>query len=80
MQEIVFIDVERRSVDHYRREGQRWVLLAPDALLDLQCVGTVIASADVFASQERRGTRVKFAARTGLVAARTRGLRLRGPR
>jgi Uma2 family endonuclease len=49
MQEIVFIDTERRSIDHYRRDGQHWILLAPEEVLILDSVGVHIASVDVFA-------------------------------
>jgi Uma2 family endonuclease len=49
MQEIVFIDPTRKSVDHYRREGERWLLLAKSDTLDLQCVGVTVPRTDVFA-------------------------------
>ena len=52
MQEIVFIDPTRKSVDHYRREGARWVLLAKSDALDLQCVDVSVLRADVFADIE----------------------------
>lgn len=52
MQEIVFIDTERRSIDHYRRDGQQWVLLAPEELLHLNSVGVMIPRADVFADTD----------------------------
>lgn len=52
MQEIVFIDTERRSIDHYRRDGQQWVLLAPEELLNLNSVGVMIPRADVFADTD----------------------------
>jgi Uma2 family endonuclease len=52
MQEIVFIDTERRSIDHYRRDGQQWVLLAPEEVLTLDSVGVLITRSEVFADIE----------------------------
>jgi Uma2 family endonuclease len=49
MQEIVFIDPTRQSVDHYRRDGAQWVLLAKSDALDLQSVGVTVLRTDVFA-------------------------------
>ena len=49
VQEIVFIDPTRKSVDHYRRDGAQWLLLANSAALDLQCVGVTVLRSDVFA-------------------------------
>ena len=56
MQEIVFIDPTRKSVDHYRRDGAQWVLLAKSAALDLQCVGVTVLRSDVFADIETAAT------------------------
>ena len=52
MQEIVFIDPTRKSVDHYRRDGAQWVLLANSDALDLHCVGVSVLRSDVFADIE----------------------------
>jgi len=49
MQEIVFIDPSRTSIDHYRRDGEQWVLLAPQDVFNLQSIGVAMARADVFA-------------------------------
>ena len=49
LQEIVFIDPNRASIDHYRRDGEQWLLLAPQDVLDLQSIGVSMARADVFA-------------------------------
>ncbi len=52
MQEIVFIDPARKSVDHYRRDGLQWVLLANADELNLQSVGVTVLRSDVFADIE----------------------------
>jgi Uma2 family endonuclease len=52
MQEIVFIDPTRLSIDHYRRDGAQWVLLAPSDLVHLHSVGVTVPRVDVFADIE----------------------------
>ena len=52
MQEIVFIDPTRKSVDHSQRDGAQWVLLAKSAALNLQWVGVTVLRSDVFADIE----------------------------
>ena len=51
LQHVVFIDPESRRIDHFQREGDRWVLL-PSGVdhLELPALDCRIATADVFAS------------------------------
>ena len=50
LQHFVFIDPESRRIDHFQREGDRWVLL-PSGVdhLELPALDCRIATADVFA-------------------------------
>ena len=50
LQHVVFIDPESRRIDHFQREGDRWVLL-PSGVdhLELPALDCRIATADVFA-------------------------------
>lgn len=52
MQEIVFIDPVRKSIDHYRRDGEQWVLLANSDMMHLQSVDVSVLRSDVFADIE----------------------------
>ena len=51
LQHVVFIDPESRRIDHFQREGDRWVLL-PSGVehMELPALDCRIATADVFAS------------------------------
>lgn len=50
LQHVVLIDPEARSIDHFERDGDRWVLL-PSGVdpLELPALDCRIATADVFA-------------------------------
>ena len=50
LQHAVFIDPESRRIDHFQREGDRWLLL-PSGVdpLELPALDCRIATADVFA-------------------------------
>ena len=50
LQHVVFIDPDARRMDHFQREGDRWVLLPSDVEhLELAALDCRIATADVFA-------------------------------
>ena len=52
LQEIIFIDADTRGIDHYRRDGERWMLLPPTDTLELQSCACTLTLADVFADIE----------------------------
>ena len=52
LQEFIFLDPATRGVDHYRRDGDRWLLLPPVDALELPSIGCALALADVFADLE----------------------------
>ena len=52
LQEFIFIDPATRGVDHYRRDGDRWLLLPPVDVLELPSIGCALALVDVFADLE----------------------------
>jgi Uma2 family endonuclease len=49
LQHVVFIDPEARSIDHFQRDGDRWILL-PSAVstVDFEQIDFKISTADVF--------------------------------
>ena len=52
LQEFIFIDPDTRGVDHYRRDGDRWLLLPHTETLELPVIGCALALGDVFSGVE----------------------------
>ncbi len=56
LQELIFIDPDTRGIDHYRRDGERWMLLPPTDTLELHSSACTLTLADVFADIEVAAT------------------------
>ena len=52
LQALIFIDPDTRGVDHYRRDGDRWLLLPHTETLELPVIGCALALGDVFSGAE----------------------------
>lgn len=60
LRHVLFIDPDRERVDHYRRDGQAWMLLtvAADGELALDAVGLVLPAAALFRNLPARDEEV----------------------